>query len=46
VEPADDKYLELVHPHSHIQKIKDIIYDPKQKEKGIEIGLHKNTFRF
>lgn len=39
VEPAEDKYLELVHPVTHIQKIKDIIYDPKvisaKKEKTI-----------
>lgn len=45
-EPADDQYLELVHPISHIQKIKNIIYDPKCKDKDTPLGSHKNTFRF
>jgi hypothetical protein len=26
---ADEEYLELVHPATHIQKIKDIIFNPK-----------------
>ena len=28
---ADEKFLELVHPHSHIQKVKDTIYMHKLK---------------
>jgi histone deacetylase 6 len=45
-EPADDKYLEMVHPHSHIQKIKNTIYDPKCKDQETVLTKSKNTFRF
>ena len=27
-EPVCEKMLELVHPHAHIQKVKDTIYNP------------------
>ena len=49
VEPAEDKYLEMVHPASHIQKIKDVIYDPKiisSKKENTLLSSHKNTNRF
>ena len=33
--PAEDKHLEYVHPHSHVQKVKDTIYMHNPKGEGM-----------
>lgn len=44
-EPAEEKHLEYVHPHSHIQKVKDTIINPKSGTKE-PLQRNMNTFRF
>jgi histone deacetylase 6 len=45
-EPADEALIELVHPHSHIQKVKDTQYDSKDLNKKVPLESKKNTRRF
>ena len=45
VNPAEEKHLSLVHPHTHIQKVRDTIYDPKLASKDL-LEAKKNTNRF
>lgn len=44
-EPAEEKHLEYVHHHAHIQKVKSTPFNPKgKKEEPLPRG--KNTNRF
>jgi acetoin utilization deacetylase AcuC-like enzyme len=47
-EAAEEKVLEYVHPHAHIQKVKDTIYNPKPTKPGSKelLALRKNTRRY
>ena len=45
-EPADEEHILLVHPLSHIQKVKDTIYEPKDISKMVLLGPKKNSRRF
>ena len=45
--PASDEDLLLAHTQSHVDKIRETIYDTRMnKGEKIEMGLHKNTSRF
>ena len=43
--PAEDKHLEYVHPHAHVQKVKDTIYNPKSASKEL-LKPKTNSHRF
>ncbi len=44
--PAEEKHLEYVHPSSHIQKVKDTIYEVNLKKYKELLPDQKNTRRF
>ena len=45
--PATDDVLALAHSSTHIQKVKDTIYNNKTvRGKQVELQKNQNTFRF